>query len=337
MSSHQEIVAAGSFARKSGLSLQLEGQPGIGKTAVGIELAKLWEMPYVIIGMAQTDSIEMQGALIVTESNGVSIADFLPMNKWVEATKTAFVIILDEYGQAPIALQNAASDLLLNKRVGSTQLHPDTFVIATSNRQQDRAGTNRRPSQIINRSIVIELSVSANDWLNWYLGTTPNHIVVGFLNFRQDLLNTFDPRQGDKPYATPRSWVMWSNLLNTGLPKELWLMCGSGLIGEAPALEFLAYSRLTEECQDPIKLLKNPGSYVEPKDIAMLNATAMAVANAAKKELVEGFFELANDYFPAEISAVMVKVAASRDPAITHGKGWSKWAATTGKYIRRTK
>lgn len=335
MSTHQEIVQAALFARKAGLSLQVEGQPGIGKTAIGIELAQHWKIPYVIVGMAQTDSIEMQGALVVTECNGVRIADFLPMAKWVDATHQAFVIILDEYGQAPIALQNAASDLLLNKRVGSTSLHPDTFVIATSNRQSDRAGTSRRPSQIINRSLVMELSISSQDWIEWYLSTTPHPLVVGFLNFRQDLLNTFDPRQSDKPYASPRSWVMWSELLRSGLPKVLWLACASGLIGEAPALEFMAFSRLTDECQDPILLLKDPSAYKEPCDIGTLNATAMAIANAVKPEWVENFFELANDKFPAEISAVMVKVAASRDKSLTRGKGWSRWAATTGKYIRR--
>lgn len=263
------------------------------------------------------------GALSVNKETNE--ASFVPLNKWI--TDKPCIVLIDELPQAPTSIQNAFSDLLLNKTIGDTQLHHDTFVIATGNRQEDRAGTNRIPAHIVNRCFHIYPETTADEWLVWATDHGYDERVIGFGYFRKDLLHNFDPNNAQKPYATFRSWSMVNEILKVGLPDDLILNAASGIVGEGPGLEFGEFCKLSKSLQDPQALLKNPGMFIPPTELSGLYAISTAIAMNVEKPTAENFFLLV-DQLPAEFQVLATMTALRRNKEIiAKTKGYLGWAS----------
>jgi hypothetical protein len=243
------------------------------------------------------------------------------------------VVLIDELPQAPTAIQNAFSDLLLNKTIGDTQLHPHSFIVATGNRAEDRAGTNRIPSHVVNRCLHIYPETSADEWLDYATDRKYDSRIIGFGHFRKDLLHNFDPNTAQKPYATFRSWSMVNELLATGLPDKLMLDAVAGIVGEGAGLEFETFCRLSKALPDPLKILKDPSLLEIPTELSILYALSTALAMNVEKATVDNYFTII-DKLPTEFQVLSVMTALRRDRAlITKAKGYLKWAAANHSMV----
>jgi hypothetical protein len=311
------------YAHKANVAVWIHGAPGIGKTAAVYEYAASTGLPLVKVFAPTADLISVMGALSVNKDTNE--ASFVPLNKWI--TDRPCVVLIDELPQAPVAIQNAFSDLLLNKTVGDTQLHPGSFIIATGNRAEDRAGTNRIPAHIVNRCCHLYPETSADEWLDYATDHGYDERIIGFGHFRKDLLHNFDANAAQKPYATYRSWSMVNEILATGLPDNLIGQAAQGIVGEGPGLEFHEFCKLAKSLQDPVKLLANPDSFIPPTELSGLYAISTAIALNVTKPTVENFFKLV-DKVPAEFQVLTVMTAVRKDQSIiTKAKGYLTWVS----------
>lgn len=318
-----------SFAHKAGVAVWLHSAPGIGKTAAVYEYAASTGLPLVKVFAPTADLITVMGALNVDKDTNQ--ASFVPLNKWI--TDRPCIVLIDELPQSPTAIQNAFSDLLLNKCVGDTQLHADSFIIATGNRAEDRAGTNRIPAHVVNRCWHMYPETSADEWLDWALDNSYDQRIIGFGHFRKELLHNFDANNCQKPYATFRSWSMVNDVLATGLPDNLILDATSGIVGEAAGFEFDAFCKLSASLQDPKRLLKEPDTFIPPTELSGLYAISTALAMNVEKETVENLFKLV-DVLPAEFQVLTCMTALRRDKLmVTKAKGYIRWATANHSLI----
>jgi hypothetical protein len=325
----QETISMLSFAHKANVAAWLHGMPGIGKTQAVYQYAAQTGLPLVKVFAPTADLITVMGALSINKDSNE--ASFLPLNKWI--TDRPCIVLIDELPQAATAIQNAFSDLLLNKCVGDTQLHPDSFIIATGNRAEDRAGTNRIPAHVVNRCWHMYPETTADEWLNWATDQKYDERIIGFGHFRKELLHNFDPNQAQKPYATFRSWSMVNEVLSVGLPDNLILNAVSGIVGEGAGLEFDAFCKLSKSLQDPIGLLTNPGTFIPPTELSGLYAISTAIAMNVEKATAENFFVLMGQ-LPAEFQVLSTMTALRRcKDVITKTKGYLKWASTNHAII----
>lgn len=324
-----EMMTMFSYAHKANTAVWVHGAPGSGKTAAVYQYAAATGLPLVKVFAPTADLITIMGALSVNKETNE--ASFLPLNKWV--TDKPCIVLIDELPQAPVSIQNAFSDLLLNKTVGDTQLHPDSFIIATGNRAEDRAGTNRIPAHIVNRCFHMYPETTADEWLAYAIDHKYDERIIGFGNFRKELLHNFDPNACQKPYATFRSWSMVNEILATGLPDTMILNAASGIVGEGAGLEFDAFCKLSKSLQDPKGLLKNPGTFIPPTELSGLYAISTAIAMNVEKATAENFFTLMNA-LPAEFQVLSTMTALRRNKEIiTKTKGYLKWASANHAII----
>ena len=317
------------FAHKANVAVWIHGAPGTAKTASVYEYAAKVGLPLVKVFAPTADLITVMGALSVNKETNE--ASFLPLNKWI--VDKPCIVLIDELPQAPVAIQNAFSDLLLNKTIGDTQLHPESFIIATGNRQEDRAGTNRIPTHIVNRCFHMYPELTGDEWLNWATDNKYDERIIGFGHFRKELLHNFDANQAQKPYATFRSWSMVNELLRVGLPDNMILNAASGIVGEGAGLEFDSFCKLSKSLQDPVGLLKNPGTFIPPTELSGLYAISTAIAMNVDKATAENFFVLM-DQMPTEFQVLGTMTALRRSKEIiVKTKGYLKWASTNHAII----
>ena len=315
-----EIPSALQTARDAGLSVYIKGPPGNGKTAIVRQFADANNMELIHIHAPLTDLLDIKGVISTKEDK----AQFLPLSIWPEETDDPVVVLIDELPQCVPAIQNAFSQLLIDKQMGDIRLPENSIVIATGNRREDKAATNNMPSHVTNRVLHIEVDRNSEDFFTYATRNRFDPSITAFLRFKPDCVYTFDARNTQDPYATYRSWEFVDKVLKSGPNEGLLPEILRGLIGEA-AREFTAYRRLCADLPDIPHLLRHPDQFVVPSNPGLLYAIATALAANVNKDTIASFFELIHQ-LPTEFSVLSVRDARTTLPTIEKHKEFGIWA-----------
>lgn len=242
-------------------SVMLWGPPGIGKSQAVRELAesitKNTGKKSVVtdVRLLLFNPIDLRG--IPTANADKTLAIWLkPQIFQMDPDEnTVNILFLDEISAAPQSVQAAAYQITLDRVVGEHKLPDNCIVIAAGNRTTDKSVAFKMPKALANRLMHIEIESSFESWNSWAIRKGVNPKVIGFLKFRNDYLMNFDAQQEDLAYATPRSWEMVSNLLNTvddSIANMYQLI--AGLIGTGVAAEFRMWERVYSRLPDIEKI-----------------------------------------------------------------------------------
>lgn len=227
-------------------------------------------------------------------------------------------------------VQAGLYELFLNGKLGSYRLPRGKdgvggwYVMATGNRDEDRAATQRIPMPLIGRWTRVVVEVDLADWTKWALVNGIRTEMIAFFQFRPELFHTFDPKKAE-PYCCPRTAVFASHVIDSapyGLEHEL--LCGT--IGEGVATELVAFMRVFREMVSPDAILLNPDTAPVPKEPAAACAIAAALAHKA----TDGNFARVLTYarrMPAEYAVLIVKLATHRDITLCATRAFISWAA----------
>lgn len=256
--------------------LFVQGKPGIGKSSIFEQVARQLGVEYLDVRLFLHDPSDFKFPLVDTLTESV---------KWVQSIFPTDpdwkgIIVLEELPQAPPLIQNVASPVLLERRLGEYTLPEGAWVVACGNRQQDRAGANRLLSQVLDRLIVIDLEESVEDWMAWAYGAEVRPEVISYLNFRPAQLCQFDPSQPGKT-PTPRGWHIVSDVLPR-TPAECLFEVVKGTVGEGAAPEFLAFLKTYRDLPDLDKLLADPKGFKLPTDLSITYALVGALVEKCR-------------------------------------------------------
>lgn len=238
-------------------SVMLWGQPGVGKSAAINQIAdeinkKTGKKVNVTdVRLLLFNPIDLRGIPVADEEDGEKVARWLKplIFKMDPSDDVINILFLDEISAAPQSVQAAAYQITLDKKVGEHKLPKNTIVIAAGNRVSDHSVAYKMPKALSNRLLHFDISCDFDDWKKWAMDHNVHPLVLGFLSFMPDHLNTFSSSNDALAYATPRSWEMVSNLLNyvsDDLDKVYHQICG--LVGSGVAIElrswYKVYSKL---------------------------------------------------------------------------------------------
>lgn len=296
--------------------VMLWGPPGVGKSRLVEQVANAYG-DFIDMRLPQFDAVDLRG--IPVAKNGTT--------QWI--TPSTFprsgkgILFLDELVQAVPIVQSAASQLILDRRIGEYTLPDGWAVIAAGNRETDRASTNRMPSHISNRFTHINFDVDVGDWTAWAFEHNINPMVIGFVNFRPALLHNFDPKQ--KANATPRSWEFVSEkiLINDDLDDCLMEVI-AGTVGEAAAVEFLGFVRTFRELPDYDAILKNPTSEAVPQNAAARYAVASMLTTRTQPREMGQVMKYV-ERMPAEFQMLTVPGMAKKNPKLAETSAYIGW------------
>lgn len=193
------------------------GLSGIGKTetvrGVCEKLAKKWseKIDCETIILSQCNEGDLQGLPYADRATGTTVRypfKSLPTVESVKAGRhaTKGVLFLDELNRASREVQNGAFQLLGERRVGDSHLHPGWVVWAAINPERHEYLVNKMDPAMLNRCTVYCLKVDAAAWLNWADSVKLNPCVIDFIASNIDALYNIDAHGTGAVFATPRSW-----------------------------------------------------------------------------------------------------------------------------------
>lgn len=296
--------------------LMVWGPPGVGKSQVAAQVAQAEGCQFIDLRLPLLDSVDLRG--IPTTNNGTTRwlpPSFLP-------TKGKGILFLDEIVQGQQIVQAAASQLILDRRIGEYALPDGWYVMAAGNRETDRAATNKMPSHIANRFVHVQFEIDIEDWLTWAFGNKIDASVIAFLQMRPDLLHQFDPTQ--KAFPTPRSWEFVSKVVTQGADEECFREIIEGTVGKAAAAEYVGFFRVYRELPEFEDIVKSPGKAKLPTNSAALYAVATMLAYRGESKHAKAIFAYI-ERLPKEFQIITVRNITKRNVDVAETQSYIHW------------
>jgi hypothetical protein len=233
------------------------------------------------------------------------------------------VLFLDEMNSAAPAVQAAAYQLVLNRRVGTYKLPDNVVIVAAGNRETDKGVTFRMPAPLANRFVHLELRVDFDSWQTWAVNNRIHKDVVGYISFAKQALFDFDPRSPSRSFATPRSWTFVSELLEDGENDATLTDLVAGSVGEGVAVKFMAHRKIASQLPSPTEILEGKVKELKIKEVSamysLVTSMCYELQDAHKKlggdktgkwhGMADNFFQFMMDNFNTEITVMGARVA----------------------------
>jgi hypothetical protein len=327
----------------------LWGPPGIGKSDIVHQIAEQLNAHVIDVRLSLWEPTDIKG-IPYFDSNANKMV-WAPPGELPDADMAAqheaIVLFLDEMNSAAPAVQAAAYQLILNRKVGTYRLPDNVFIVAAGNREADKGVTYRMPAPLANRFVHLEMRVDFDDWFQWAVENKIHKDVVGFLQFSKKDLYDFDPKSPSRSFATPRSWSFVSELLEDELEESTTTDLVSGAVGEGLAVKFMAHRKVASNMPNPTDILAGKVKELKTKEISAMYSLTVSLCYELKEadergdkkfdDKVNNFLRFAMDNFDTELVVMGIKLALTQyalpiDPDAV--ECFDEFHERYGKYIK---
>ena len=323
----------------------LWGPPGIGKSDIVKQIGVDAGREVVDVRLALWEPTDIKGIPYYNADQGKMV--WAPPSELPTDPESTAIIFLDELNSAPPAVQAAAYQLILNRRVGTYELPKGVDVVAAGNREGDRGVTYRMPAPLANRFIHLEMKIDFDDFQEWAVMNSVHPEVVGYVGFAKQDLYDFDPKSPSKAFATPRSWVFVSDLLkDDDCDIDTLHNLIAGAVGDGLAVKFMAHRKIAGRLPKAEDILKGKVKDLQIKEVSAMYSLTVSLCYELKDQAekkakdfdaqADCFFRYMMDNFPTELVVMGAKTGLTNYNLpfdATKMKSFDEFHKRFGKYV----
>jgi hypothetical protein len=203
------------------------------------------------------------------------------------------------------------------------------------------------PAPLANRFVHLEMKVDFDDFQDWATLNKVHPEVVGYVGFAKQDLYDFDPKSASKAFATPRSWVFVSDLLNDDdIDNETLTNLVAGAVGDGLATKFMAHRKIAGRLPKAEDILDGKVKDLQIKEVSAMYSLTVSLCyelkdRAEKKVkgwdgMADKFFRYMMDNFPTELVVMGAKTALTNYDLpldATKMESFSEFHKRFGKYV----
>lgn len=188
--------------------------------------------------------------------------------------KQPVIVMLDEYGKANPAVKQGLTAFMLERKLGSYKLHPDSIVFCTTNLGVEGVGDLLVAHQRNRVSVVTAKKPSNTSWIEWGIENGIDHSLLGWVKDNPQLFADFrdmkDPDEnpyvfhpkaaGRAAFVTPRSLEAASDILKERhfMDDQTVTAALMGTIGDRGAMDMMAFVKLADQLPSLDSIKKDP-------------------------------------------------------------------------------
>ena len=261
----------------SGVVPYVEGSPGIGKSSIFAQVANKLGLKLIDHRLSTSAPEDLSGLPMIDPVSKramfMPFGDLFPLeDDELPEGKQGWMLFLDEFNSAPKAVQAAAYKLVLDRKTGQRNLHPNVVIGGAGNLSTDRAITNPIGTAMQSRLSHYVLEVNFKEWLedvalkeNW------DRRIIAYLSRYPSKLMDFRPDHNEKTFCCPRTWEFVNNLLKAREPSSKGINPAqthkyAGKITSGVAVDFIQFTRVFENLISIKEIENDPSSCRIPSD-----------------------------------------------------------------------
>lgn len=267
---------------RSNVTPYVVSSPGMGKSSIVAKVAKKNNLKLIDLRLSQCTPEDLQGFPMRTGNKATFTPfDIFPIEgEDLPEGYNGWMLLLDEMSSAPKSVQAAAYKLILDRQVGSFNLHNQVAMVAAGNKATDKAIVTQMSTALQSRLIHYELELDFNQWIEWALENDFDHRIIGFLNFKKELLMDFNPEHSDRTFACPRTWEFLNRLIKDRAVDDSSAARITGTIGKGAGIEFIAFCKVYKFLPSISDIISNPMTTTVPDE----TSSQFAVSSMLVKE-----------------------------------------------------
>jgi hypothetical protein len=305
------------------------GSPGCGKSQIAKNIGKAHNLKVIDIRLAQCDPTDLNGFPTIDDSRRK--AGYVPMDTFpiegdpIPAGYAGWLVFMDEFNSAPLAVQAAAYKIVLDHMVGQNHLHSRVALMCAGNLETDGAIVQPLSTAMQSRLIHMELIVDVPEFVDFAATEDVDHKITDYIKFKPGNLMTFKADHTDKTYGCPRTWHFadrFMKQLDIKDPDLLPLL--SGTLSEGLAREFLTYCRIYDEVPKPEAIQRDPDTTKVPDEPSYLYAITGSIAHNSTMDNFDKFARYIKR-LPKEFQVVTMRDLVRRTPDILTHKSMRAW------------
>lgn len=305
----------------------LVGSPGCGKSQIVHQIAETYNLKVIDLRLSQCDPCDLMGFPTTTGKK----AGYLPMDTFpiegdtIPAGYTGWMLFLDEFNGAAIAVQKAAYKLVLDRMVGSHHLHKNVAIVCAGNLETDNAAVEPMSTALQSRLVHLELIVDSREWLDHAAAKQWDHRITSYINFKPGNLYSFKADHTDNTYASPRTWEFANKVLQVaeeGSPEFLPMLAGT--LSEGIAREFIGFCKIYKDLPSIEQIITKPETIKVPEEPSILFALTGSISHNAKQENFDQLMKYVAR-LPIEFQVVCLRETVRRNKTMTAHPAVQKW------------
>ncbi len=221
--------------------LFLTAEPGVAKSAIMRSIADKLGFQYFDIRLSMVDEIDVglfpyrkEMEIDFNDESGESVKKIISVMsyaipEWAYMSNLKPTIIhFEELNRAPLAVRNAALQILLERAIGTTfRFNRNVYMVSSGNLgEADGTDIEEFDRALNNRLIHYKHTLTLPEWIEDFANKNVHQVVVNFLKSNEEhFLGSYDEKKSktQEAYATPRSWTFLSDYIvrNYGMESSI--------------------------------------------------------------------------------------------------------------------
>tara|TARA_R100000315_G_scaffold62506_1_gene44588 strand:- start:15181 stop:16227 length:1047 start_codon:yes stop_codon:yes gene_type:complete len=297
------------------LTVHLRGQPGIGKSTLLTTLAKRFpDHTPVYIDCADLDLGDLAMPAMNHETKTTA---FYPNERFAVHKGTPVLVMLDEITKASEPVKNMLLPVMLERRLGAVEFHPDSIVFSTGNLTTDAVGDHLKAHAKNRVSQVTVRNPSDEEWLEWgskndqapevlaWVHQFPHCLACYTDKSQEENMYIYNPAKQQDAFVSPRSLAKSSFIVKARheLGENATMVALAGTIGEAAARDMSAFFSLADGLPSRQAVYSSPDTAKLPDDPAARVILVMREIQAYDKKTFDAVVTYMKR-FPKELQAL---------------------------------
>lgn len=324
----------------AGLVPMLTSSPGVGKSdIVNNVIAPTRNLLVIDERLSTSEPTDASGFPRINRETGKS--EYVPFETFplvgdvIPKGYTGWLLFLDELPNANRQTQAAYYKVILDRMVGQRHLHPAVQIICAGNSMSDNACAHGLGTAMQSRLVHLELANSLEAFTEYAIDNGFDGRTIGFVNYRKDVLSSFNPNHQDVTFTCPRTLEMMDKMLRTfgeavsidKLPLFL------GTLGQGVGNEFFGYCQAYLELPTLAQVVNTPDSIEIPLEPSKAWAMATWLGNVVTTDNIEPIMSIYKR-MRIEFQGVGLKIAIKRDMRLFSHPVVRQWSADTAMLMQ---
>lgn len=247
--------------------LFITAEPGVAKSAIMKSIADKLGFQYFDVRLSMVDEIDVglfpyrkDMEIDLTDDSGETVKKIISVMSYAipewayMANLKPTIIHFEELNRAPLAVRNAALQILLERAIGTTfKFNSNVFMVSSGNLgDMDGTDVEEFDRALNNRLIHMLHTLTLPEWIDDFANDNVHPVIINFLKSNEEhFLHSYDEKRSksQNAYATPRSWTFLSDYIvsNFGMESNIRDFIddirdiGSGFVGTGANSRLIRY------------------------------------------------------------------------------------------------